>query len=154
MTLSSFFLEIPPQTSSITWWKVVLISNSIRPLYFIFPESAHTLVPLALSFPIDAYQSDPFFKIAETVAQVSALLSKVGLPHNPFSAEWGGCAFGKGRLPSTEAISAVDSPPIKASIPSWTYISKLKSVPLIFLPNRPRSRACSSAIFKRLTAIE
>ena len=133
--------------------KVVFMSSSIKPLYLMFPEIAQTLQPWAFSLPIDAYQSAPFLIILGTVAQVSALFNTVGLPHNPLLQECGGCAFGKGRLPSTASINAVDSPLINASSPSCTRKLMLKSVPRILSPRKPRSRACSIAMFSRLTAI-
>ena len=79
---------------------------------------AQVLNPLAFGVPLLACQSAPFLMIDGTVAQVSALFSNVGRPHKPISVECGGCALGKGRLPSMEAIKAVDSPPMNASAPS------------------------------------
>ena len=129
------------------------MSSSMRPLYFRFPAMAQVLTPLALGVPNPAYQSAPLRMMGGTVAQVSALLSSVGRFHNPFSVECGGWALGKGRLPSMDAISAVDSPPMNASMPSWMEMSMEKSVPRMLSPSRLRSLACSMAMLSRFTAM-
>ena len=80
--------------------------------------------------------------ITGTFASVSTLLIRVGLPNNPLFAGNGGFGLGIPLSPSIEAIKAVSSPQTKAPAPSLMWISKLKSEPIIFLPNKLASSAC------------
>ena len=77
----------------------------------------------------------------------------VGRPNRPFLAGKGGRGRGSPRMPSMLVIRAVSSPQTKAPAPSLMSMSKEKSVPKMFLPNRPYSRACRMAVDRRFTAM-
>ena len=77
-----------------------------------------------------------------TLAQVSTLLSTVGLFQSPSFTVWTSFARGSPTFPSMEVMSAVDSPQTKAPPPRAISTSKEKFVPRMFSPRRPYSRAC------------
>ena len=60
----------------------------------ILPANAKTLVPFDFSVPIELYQSAPLLIIAGILANVSTLLTEVGLLHNPDTAGNGGLLVG------------------------------------------------------------
>ena len=91
---------------------------SIRPARRTLPASAKTLVPLLVAVPMPANASAPWRMIHGTMARVSTLLMRVGLPQRPDCAGKGGRKRGMPRRPSTEAIRAVSSPQTKAPAPS------------------------------------
>ena len=78
-------------------------------------------------------------------ANVSTLLTFVGLPQYPLSAGNGGFVVGSPLNPSIECIKAVSSPHTNAPAPYLISISKSNPVPYIFLPKNPHSLACSIA---------
>ena len=100
----------------------------------IFPARANTFVPFDFSVPIALNASGPFKIIYGILAHVSTLLTFVGFPYKPFTAGNGGFKVGSPRFPSIEWIKAVSSPQTNAPAPYLIKISKLKSVPKIFLP--------------------
>ncbi len=55
------------------------MGTSTKPVLFIFPTKEKILVPLLFSVPMPAYQAEPLLMISGTLAQVSTLLSVVGL---------------------------------------------------------------------------
>ena len=74
-------------------------------------------------------------------AYVSTLFKIVGFWNRPLTAGNGGRGLGSPRFPSMDVISAVSSPHTNAPAPRRRSMSKQKSVPKIFLPSRPYSRA-------------
>ena len=106
----------------------------------ILPAKANTLVPLDFSVPILAKLSAPSKKITGIFANVSTLLTIVGLLNKPCSAGNGGLTTGSPLLPSIDEIKAVSSPHTKAPAPYLIWISNEKSVPKMFLPNKPNLR--------------
>ena len=132
---------------------VVPIGTSTNPTLTTLPPKANTLVPFEFSVPILEYQSAPFNIILVIFAYVSTLFIKVGLPHNPSFAGYGGFSLGCPLLPSIDSSRAVSSPQTNAPAPSLISTSNSKSVPNIFLPNKPYSLACFIAISNLCTAI-
>ncbi len=132
--------------------RVIPMGTSTRPVLLIFPTRLNTFVPLLDCVPILEYQSAPLLMINGTLAHVSTLFRLDGRSHNPFSDVWIYLALGSPGIPSSDAISAVDSPHTKAPPPLLIDISKSNREPSIFLPSRPCSRACSIAIVKLATA--
>ena len=59
---------IPPPISSTISRRVVPIGTSTRPVLWILPPSAKTLVPLLFSVPIEANHSGPFRMICGMLA--------------------------------------------------------------------------------------
>ncbi len=86
------------------------------------------------------------------LANVSTLLSTLGLSHRPLTAGNGGRGRGSPRLPSMEVMRAVSSPQTKAPEPMRISRSKAKPLPMMFSPSRPYSRAWSMAYCRRSTA--
>ena len=125
---------IPPPISNTISLKVVPIGTSIRPVLLTSPVNAKVFVPFDFSVPIELNQSAPFRIIGATLARVSTLLIKVGLPNKPLLAGNGGFGLGIPLSPSIEAIRAVSSPQTNAPAPSLMCIVKLKSEPIMFLP--------------------
>src|SRR5579872_7387748 len=66
--------------------------------------------PEAPPWPCDLYQSIPLTRICGTFANVSTLLSAVGLFHRPLMTGKGGLLRGSARLPSMASMRAVSSP--------------------------------------------
>ena len=95
---------------------------SIKPARRILPASENTLVPLLVAVPMAANFSAPWRMIHGTIASVSTLLMRVGLPHKPDCAGNGGRNRGIPRRPSTDAIRAVSSPQTNAPAPSLMEI--------------------------------
>src|SRR3990172_2243013 len=126
--------------------------TSTRPVLFIFPVRANTLVPLLFSVPKEAYQSPPLVMIWGTLAQVSTLFMFEGFPQTPFWAGKGGLGFGIPLFPSMEFIRAVSSPQTNAPAPSLTIMSRSNPVPNILFPRKPFPLACSMAMFRCSTA--
>src|ERR1700758_5254675 len=85
---------IPPPISNRIWRSVMPIGTSIRPVFLIFPASAKTLVPLLFAVPMPANHSPPLRMIGGTLAKVSTLLMRVGAPHRPETAGYGGRGLG------------------------------------------------------------
>ncbi len=56
---------------------------SIRPARRTLPASENTFVPLLVAVPMAANASAPWRMIHGTMASVSTLLIRVGLPHSP-----------------------------------------------------------------------
>src|ERR1035441_5633620 len=90
---------------------------STRPVLAIFPVRAKTLVPLLLSVPMLEYHCGPLRRMGAILAKVSTLLMRVGQPHRPETAGYGGRGRGWPRSPSMEAIRAVSSPQTNAPAP-------------------------------------
>src|SRR5688572_23831863 len=63
------------------------------------PESEITFVPLLLGEPKLEYQAAPLSKITWALLKLSTLLTRVGWPHKPASAERGGFTRGMPRVP-------------------------------------------------------
>src|SRR5512145_2356594 len=94
----------------ITSRRVIPIGTSITPGWLTFPSMVYTFVPGLEGVPKLRYQAAPLRKIGGTLARVSTLLTRVGLPHKPFVVGYGGRVRGSPRLPSRDSISAVSSP--------------------------------------------
>ena len=133
--------------------RVVPIGISTRPVLFILPPTAKTLVPFDFSVPMFANHSAPLSSIIGIFAYVSTLFSIVGCPNRPLTAGKGGLGLGSPRCPSTEVMSAVSSPHTKAPAPSLTSRLKSKPVPNMSLPSSPYSLAWFIAIVSLSTAI-
>ena len=118
----------------------------------ILPTSEKTFVPLLPSVPTEANAFAPFAMMYGTFAQVSTLLSVVGLPWRPTSTVWTYFARGSPSLPSSEAISAVDSPQTNAPPPRLMRMSKENPEPRMSSPSSPYRRASSIAWRSRTTA--
>ena len=128
------------------------IGTSTRPGFVMAPARAKTFVPFDFSVPIEAYQAAPFRMIGEMFANVSTLFRHDGLPQRPLFAGNGGRGRGSPRLPSMLVIRAVSSPHTNAPEPIRISTSKSNLRPMMFLPRRPYSRACSRAFENRSTA--
>src|SRR4030042_1745177 len=102
------------------------MGTSTRPELFILPTKENIIVPLLPSVPILEYQSAPLLIIRGTFAQVLTLFNRLGLSQRPFSDMWTYLAFGSPTLPSSDDISALDSPQTKAPPPLLMVILKLK----------------------------
>src|SRR4051812_21712653 len=74
------------------------------------PDSEITLVPLLLAEPKLLYQAAPLSRITGALLKLSTLLTRVGWPHNPASAERGGFTRGIPRVPWIPYIMALASP--------------------------------------------
>ena len=109
-------------------------------------------MPLERSVPSEQNHSAPFSMIRGTLTQVSTLLSTVGLSHSPLSVAWTYLARGSPTLPSTERISAEDSPQTKAPPPRLISMSKEKPLPRMLSPSSPRARASAMARCRCSTA--
>ena len=129
------------------------MGTSTSPVFFTLPTSEKTLVPLLFSVPSEANQSAPLRMIWGMLAQVSTLFNSDGFPLSPLSTVWMYFALGSPTRPSSEAIRAVDSPQTNAPPPRLMRMSKLNSLPKIFWPKSPRSRAAWMASDRCSTAI-
>src|SRR5690606_34304962 len=134
--------------------RLIPIGTSMSPGLTTFPPTANVLVPLDFSVPIRAYQAAPFKMICGTFAYVSTLLLLLGLPQTPFTEGKGGRGCGSPRPPMIEEINAVSSPQTNAPAPTRTSRSNEKSLPRMFLPRSPNSRAWAIAMFNVSTAID
>src|SRR5271157_3257578 len=143
---------MPPPRSNMIWRSVVPIGTSISPVLLTLPTSENTFVPLHPLLPTEANHSHPLLMMKGTQAQVSTLFRLLGLSHRPFSAVWVYFALGSPDFPSTEDMSAVDSPQTKAPPPLNIFMSKSNPVLKIFLPSRPYFTACSMAMPSLFTA--
>ena len=76
----------PPPISSTTSLMVIPIGTSMSPPLATFPANAKTLVPLDNSVPMRLNAFAEFLRIYDICAKVSALLIRVGCPHNPSTA--------------------------------------------------------------------
>ena len=132
---------------------VVPIGTSTNPTLTTFPPNANTFVPFEFSVPMFEYQSAPFSIILVIFAYVSTLFIKVGFPHSPSFAGYGGFNLGCPLLPSIDSNKAVSSPQTKAPAPNLISMSKLNSVPNMLLPSSPYCLACFIAISNLCTAI-
>ena len=150
--LNFFPSGIPPPMSKIISLRLIPIGTSIRPVLFILPTRENIFVPLECSVPMSEYHCQPLFIITGTFAQVSTLFRLVGLSHRPFSTVCTYFALGSPNLPSSEAISAVDSPQTNAPPPLVIFISKSKPEPIISLSRSPYSLACWMAMVTFFTA--
>jgi len=113
------------------------IGTSTRPVCCTLPPRAKTLVPALLSVPVLANQAAPLRMMGAMLANVSTLLSTLGLPQRPLTAGNGGRGRGSPRLPSIEVMRAVSSPQTKAPDPMRISRSKSKPDPMMSLPRRP-----------------
>ena len=118
-----------------------------------FPVSAKAFVPGLFSGPSVLYHATPLLMMSGTFANVSTLLSTVGLSKRPCSTVRGGLTRGMPRLPSMEAVSALPSPQTKAPAPRLMCIRKEKPLPRMSPPSSPSSSACAIAVRSRETAI-
>ena len=120
---------------------VVPMGTSIRPVFTTLPVSANAFVPGEPAVPTCRNQAAPCSMMSGTAAKVSTLLSTVGFAQRPFSTVRGGLVRGMPRLPSMDAVSALPSPQTNAPAPRLMRISKENSVPRMFSPRSPTSRA-------------
>src|SRR5665648_550025 len=111
---------IPPPISKIIFRSVVPMGTSTSPTLLTLPAKANTFVPLLFSVPTAENHSAPFKIIGGMLANVSTLLTHVGLPHSPFWAGNGGLTVGSPRVPSMEWIRAVSSPQTNAPAPYFS----------------------------------
>src|SRR4030042_285914 len=117
--------------------RVVPMGTSTSPVLFTLPTSEKILVPLLPAVPILLYHAEPLVMIRGTLAQVSTLFRLDGLPYSPFSEVWTYLARGSPPFPSREAISAVDSPQMKAPPPRLTFTCKMNPAPRLSPPHSP-----------------
>ena len=150
--LNSLPSGTPPPMSKMISRSVMPMGTSTSPVLLTLPTRLKTLVPFEPSVPMEANQSAPRSMMAGTLAQVSTLLSVVGLSQRPLSTVWVCFARGSPTLPSRDAIRAVDSPHTNAPPPRTMPISKLCPLPRMFSPSKPMSLACPSAVRSVRTA--
>ena len=74
---------MPPPMSKMTSRRVVPMGTSTRPVFTTLPVRAKVLVPGLASVPMPLYHPAPCRMMPGTLANVSTLLSTVGLPHRP-----------------------------------------------------------------------
>jgi len=77
---------MPPPMSKMISRSVIPIGTSMRPVRAILPASAKTLVPFDFSVPTAAKALAPPETMAGTLAKVSTLLMRVGIPPRPLTA--------------------------------------------------------------------
>ncbi len=79
-------VPVPSPISKMNFSSVDPKGSSTKPVFFTFPTSENTLVPVLFSVPVCVNHSLPFSIMTGMLHHVSTLLIVVGLPYKPFSA--------------------------------------------------------------------